>query len=128
MFGGKFESETEFPCCMVDEMLKLAYKAECNWCDEAIALLVAHRLTEMARAGCAGSDDECGDELMSYIAAGSTLSNISVAQGSNSASFNPPPAAENRFGIGMGDNLSSTVWGRMLLSLRPETFNVGCVL
>lgn len=130
LFNGRFSDATAFPQTQVEAMLTLAYEVEgCRWADNAIALLVAHRLETLLKSGAAGESSSAS--LERYITPGSTLSSLNVAQGSNSASFNQPSGASNqnnRFGIGAGEDLSSTVWGQMLLSMRPKTFNVGRVI
>ena len=131
LFNGRFSDAAEFPQAQVEAMLSLAYEVEgCRWADEAIALLVAHRLETFLKAGAAGTTSGSSG-LEQYITPGSTLSSLNVAQGNNSASFNQPSNTNNqsnRFGIGAGEDLSSTVWGQMLLSMRPRTFNVGRVI
>jgi hypothetical protein len=141
VFGGA--NEPNYPEAYVTQLLELA-NLDVTLCrylrrqDVAIKYLTAHRLVMLERAGVLGSGGSAtatpaaSSGLENKIAPGSTLSSLSVSQGSNSASFTAASSSsseKNHMGgiPGAKEGLESTIWGVMFLSLEPIGITVGFV-
>lgn len=142
IFGGA--KEPNYPEAYVTQLLALASTDVklCRYLGKqsiAIKYLVAHRLVMFERAGILGvggtataTPSASSGELEKLISPGSTISSLSVAQGSNSASFSPATQSgekESALGgvAGEAESLSSTLWGQMFLSIKLVGSIVGFV-
>lgn len=138
LFNGAFSDAGIYQRGFVEAVLAMAEEdiSECYWGKfylRAIKLIAAHRLEKFQKRGTIG-DARTGisDDLKNYLDPTATVSNFSASQGSNSVSFSANRASGknelNHSGVGAGEDLESTIWGQMFLSIPQVSVQIGFVL
>ena len=138
LFNGAFNDVAIYPQPFVEAVLAMAEEeiVDCYWGRHylrAIKLITAHRLEKFRKRGTiGGANTGIPDELKNYLDPTATVSNFSASQGSNSVSFSANRASGknelNHSGIGAGEDLESTIWGQMFLSIPQVSVQIGFVL
>lgn len=139
-FAVVFGDTAKYPEVFVSGVLDYtsAEILDCYWGlnqNRAIKLLTAHRLEKFYKAGAIGGTaptQQIPSELKPYIDPTSTVTSLSASQGSNSISFSPNRSTGknelNHSGIAAGEDLESTLWGQMFLSIPQTQIQIGFVL
>jgi hypothetical protein len=138
LFNGAFNDVAKFPQVFVEGVLTYTEEEilDCEWGRyqlRATKLLTAHRLEKFRKAGTiGGGTNAIPDELKSFIDPTSIVTSLSASQGTNSVSFTPNRSSGknelNHSGIASAEDLESTHWGRMFLSIPQTSVYIGFVL
>lgn len=139
LFNSYFADTDKYPGAFVTALLSYTEDEllDCYWGKyqvRAIKLLTAHRLEKYTKAGVIGSaTSPIPAELKQYLDPTSIVSSLSASQGSNSVSFSPSSRSSeakelNHSGIAAGEDLTSTIWGQMFLSIPATQPLIGFVL